>query len=160
MTAGLRLCGFFCWWLSSKSIFSLTRLLLLIPKKVKITTASQNEARSSSNQKTIFYKKSIFFIGISVGRLSISPTSIARVQCAVHLKRFRSFVSIRIVAFYSDCHVVHPRWRRACALPSAMNTIARVLPLPAFGRGRCSPTERQRLIYILLTSAGFFSTIS
>ena len=37
-----------------------------------------------------------------------------------------------------------------------MNTITRVLPLPAFGWGRCSPTERQRLIYVLLTNAGFF----
>ena len=120
----------------------------------KIKTAASHGAQPTSNQKTIFYKKSIFFIGISVGRLSFSPTSIARVQCAVHLKRFRSFVSIRIVAYYSDCHVVHPRWRRACDLPSAMNTIARVLPLPAFGRGRCSPTERQRLIYGLRTTAG------
>ena len=113
-------------------------------------------AADQQSKNHILQKEYFLHRDFSVGRLSISPTSIARVQCAVHLKRFRSFVSIRIVAFYSDCHVVHPRWRRACALPSAMNTIARVLPLPAFDRGRCSPTERQRLIYVLLTSAGFF----
>ena len=88
-------------------------------------TAASRGAQPTSNQKTIFYKKSIFryfFIFYDVERFCkiLTPPprhrSHRKWSSALHLKRFRSPVSIRIVALFRLSRyssALAPCWRPA-----------------------------------------------
>ena len=85
-------------------------------------TAASQRAQPTSNQKTIFYKKSIYlFISIAPLRLPCWAVfgalwELSQVKQCATLKTFPKSRINPNCRVDSDCHVIHLRWRRAGAL--------------------------------------------